>query len=73
MAKRLLTTMVGLPILLVIIWVGLPWIAILVSVVAVLGLLEFHKLAVQSGAKVPIVLIFLLTALFIVNGYISLL
>ena len=71
MAKRLLTTMVGLPILLLIIWAGLPWLTILVAAVSFLGLVEFRKLAIASGAKVPFGLMFLLTSIFIVNGYLS--
>ena len=45
---RILTTVIGLPLLIAIIWFGTPWFTILMTVMAVIGSWEFYRLARQS-------------------------
>lgn len=74
MAYRLLSAVVGIPLLLLVIWLGYPWFSILVGIVATLGVLEFSSLGLQRGAR-PITyfaiiwaLGFVATAHFITRG-----
>ena len=45
MFSRLLTTTIGTPLVIGAIWYGLPWLSLLVSGFAVLGTLEFYRMA----------------------------
>ncbi len=45
MFSRLLTTAIGTPVVIGAIWYGVPWLSLLVSVFAVLGTLEFYRMA----------------------------
>ena len=58
MVQRLITAVVGLPIVLGALWFGLPWLTILIGVVALLGLLEFAALARNLGAlpSIPVLI-----------------
>ena len=71
MAQRLLTALVGVPLLAGAIWVGFPWLTVLVAVVALLGLREFYRMA--PGLDVPVILLVgaLWTTLFIVSGQLA--
>ncbi len=51
MLYRVLTAIVGLPLLLLVVRFGLPWLSILVGIVAVLGVAEFSRLALQRGLR----------------------
>jgi len=58
MKQRIITAVLGIPLLLVFVWFEasrFPLIAILVAVFAALGILEFYRLASLSGAR-PLVL-----------------
>ena len=44
MLLRTLTALVGLAVLLGVLWAGVPWVFLLVSLAAVLGLREFYRL-----------------------------
>ena len=74
MRSRLLTATVGLPILVAVVWLGLPWMTVLVGVVTVLGVQEFMVLARQRGVEpfgllaVVWALGFIGTAHFIADG-----
>ncbi len=71
LVRRTLTALVGTPILIGAIWVGFPWLTILVAVVALLGLREFYRMAL--GPRVPLLLPLgaLWTVLFIVSGQLA--
>ena len=71
MARRILTALVGIPLLFGAIWFGSPWLTILVAAASLLALREFYGMAPQW--KGPTVLVFgiLWTALFIVTGQLS--
>ena len=71
MASRILTALVGVPLLIGAIWLGFPWLAILVAVVALLGLREFYRIPPGLGSQCLLVVAALWTALFIVAGQIT--
>ena len=48
---RILTAVVGLPLLIAIIWYGEPWFTILIAVMAALGSWEFYRMATQEKIK----------------------
>jgi len=49
--KRVVTALLITPIPFTAIWFGEPWFTVLISVVAVLGAIEFYRLATASGAS----------------------
>ena len=56
MAGRLLTALVGIPLLVGAIWVGVPWLTILVGAAVLLGLREYHQMTNPTRSPVPLVL-----------------
>ncbi len=56
MAGRLLTALVGIPLLLGAIWLGTPWLTILVGAAALLGLREYHQMTSPTPSLVPLAL-----------------
>ena len=50
MKPRILVALVGIPALLVAIWVGFPALTIVVAAAALIGLWEFHRMAKASNA-----------------------
>ena len=71
MRVRLLVSLIGIPTLFGILWAGFPYLAILVGIVALLGLWEFYRLAQASGAQVYLPVGVLWTVLFVVNGQLT--
>ena len=71
MTRRILTALVGVPLLIAAIWAGFPWLTILVAAVALLGLREFYRMI--PGPKSPALLTVgaLWTTLFIVAGQLT--
>ena len=71
MARRTLTALVGVPLILGAVWVGYPWLTLLVAVVALLGLYEFYRMS--PGLTGPLVFSsgVVWTILFIVGGQLS--
>jgi phosphatidate cytidylyltransferase len=63
--RRILTTVVGLPLLIVIIWLGAPWFSLLMAVMAGLASWEFYRMAgrikVQPITYFAIALVVLIT------------
>lgn len=68
MAKRVLSALVGLPLLLLVVWAGFPWFTILVAVVSLLALRELARLARGEGLELPAPLAGTWAVAFIVNG-----
>ena len=74
MIQRVLTALVGIPLLLLVVRLGSPWLSILVAIVAIQGVREFSDLALQRGARAltPFammwVLAFIATGHFIADG-----
>ncbi|MBL7165239.1 MAG: phosphatidate cytidylyltransferase [Dehalococcoidales bacterium] len=65
--KRVITTLVIIPLPVAAIWFGEPWFTALMAVVAVLGVMEFYRLAVASRASPLACIGVVLTLLFIVS------
>jgi phosphatidate cytidylyltransferase len=65
--KRVITTLVIIPLPFAAIWFGEPWFTVLMVVVAVLGVMEFYRLAIASGASPLTCIGAVLTLLFIVS------
>ena len=49
--QRILTAVIGLPVLFAIIWFGNPWLTLIIAVIAILGSLEFHRMTVSDTMK----------------------
>jgi len=63
--QRTLTAVIGLPIFIVVIWFGNPWFTIFMAIIAVLGSIEFNRMAnhnkIQPIAYFGTAIIFILT------------
>lgn len=68
MLRRLLTALVGIPILLAAIWWGNPWLILLLAVAAVLGVREFYRLSRARETALPTALGGLWALAFIVGA-----
>ena len=68
MAWRILTALVGIPLLMGAIWLGSPWLTVLVAAAALLGLREFYGIAPSTRFPIFSALGALWTVLFIVSG-----
>jgi phosphatidate cytidylyltransferase len=51
--QRVLSSVVGLPIIFVAIWFGSPWFSLLVAVAALIGIIEFHSIFTQGKLRLP--------------------
>lgn len=71
MALRIITGLIGVPLLVLIIWAGGIWLTILVLVAALIGLQEFYRMARGTGADVAPVFGALWTTLFVLNGQLA--
>ena len=49
LAQRILSAVILIPIILASIWFGDPWFTLLIGVIALLGVIEFYRLAAQKG------------------------
>jgi phosphatidate cytidylyltransferase len=67
--QRLLSAAVFIPILLAIIWLGNPWLCLLVAAVAALGSLELSRMATHGGWQPSVVLGVAFTLFFIADAY----
>ena len=56
MAQRVLTALVGIPVVLSAIWWGAPWLTMLVMLVAALGVWEVYKLTLPETGRLPFTL-----------------
>ena len=71
MTRRILTALVGVPVLIGAIWAGFPWLTILVAVVALMGLREFYRMTLLPQLPVLLPLGALWTILFIAGGQLT--
>ena len=71
MAQRVLTGLVGIPVLVGAVWVGFPWLTILVAIVAVLSLWEFYRISPGVSLTVLFPLGAIWTILFLVSGQLT--
>ena len=56
MLPRALTASVGIPILVAAIWWGAPWLTILVSLLAIYGIIELYRMTPANAGPLPAVL-----------------
>ncbi len=49
--QRIITTAIGLPLLIIIVWLGNPWFALGIAALAVLAGIEFYKICHMTGLK----------------------
>ncbi len=68
---RVYSGLVGIPALLLFIWLGVPTTAALVSAAAVIGVYEFHRLTIRAGATVMLLLGLTATVLFTVDAVVD--
>ena len=69
MVSRVISAIVGIPLVIVAVLVGLPWLSLLTAILATLGTLEFYRMAKQREAR-PASLLGIAWALsFIVSGH----
>ena len=68
---RVYSSLVGVPGLLLMIWLGVPATAALVSAAAVIGVYEFHRLTIRAGATVMLLLGIIATVLFTVDAVVD--
>lgn len=54
--QRVLTALVGIPVLLAAIWWGSPWLTVLLALVVVLGIREFYRLFNSTNTRLPVAL-----------------
>ena len=71
MASRILTALVGVPLLVGAIWLGFPWLTILVATAAILGLREFYGIAPGIWRPTIFLVGALWTVAFIIAGQLS--
>ena len=71
MVPRTLTALVGLPILVGIVWVGFPWLTIVVVAAALVGWWEFNRMCSAGDSLVPLTFGALWTALLVISGQLT--
>ena len=68
MGTRIASAIIGLPLVIVAIWVGSPWLSFLVILIAILGYWELHHLISRISAQPPILLGAGWTAALVISG-----
>ena len=56
MVARVISAIVGVPLVVGAVWAGLPWLSVLAAVAASLGVLEFYRLSEGWGARPSVVM-----------------
>ena len=69
MATRVATAIIGLPLLILVVWVGSPWFSVLVAVAAAIGALELSGMARHWGDRPIAPLAMLLAAALVLVAY----
>lgn len=71
MLSRLISAVVGLPLVMAAVWAGPPWLSLLAAALVSLGALEFYRMVERRGAR-PAVLLGIAWALaFTVSGHLG--
>ena len=71
MALRITTALVGLPILIGAIWLGSPWLTLIVAAAAIAALIEFHRMATPSGSRIVLPLSIVWSILLVASGQLT--
>ncbi|MBF8267499.1 MAG: phosphatidate cytidylyltransferase [Dehalococcoidia bacterium] len=56
MIARVISAMVGVPLVMGAVWAGLPWLSLLAAAAAVLGVLEFYRMVERGDARPAVLL-----------------
>ncbi len=68
MIQRVLTALVGIPLLVTAIWLGAPWLTLLLLLVVILGIWEFYRLTPGDGQSLPAPLGIIWVMAFVLGG-----
>ncbi len=49
--RRIITAIIGLPLIVIIVWAGEPWFTLLIALGTILGNIEFYKMVIPSKAR----------------------
>ena len=69
MASRVISAIVGIPLVMAAVWAGLPWLSLLAAILASLGALEFYRMAERREARPAVFLGIAWALAFIVSGH----
>jgi len=69
MFPRVISAIVGVPILMAAVWAGLPWFSLLVAIFAALGTMEFYKIAERREAQPAVLLGIAWSLSFVISGH----
>ena len=69
MASRFISAVIGVPIILTTAFIGLPWLSVLVAIIACFGTLEFYRMAEKMGARPAILLGIIWSLSFIISAH----
>jgi phosphatidate cytidylyltransferase len=72
LAIRSLSSLVGLPLVLLVVWLGPLWLASMTAVAAILGILELYRMAISRDIKPPLVPGIIWTAALVISGLLPL-
>lgn len=67
--QRVITAVIGLPLLLALIWFGNPWFFLAVAIIAILGSLEFYRITISHAMQPVIYFAIAITVLLIISPY----
>ena len=68
MIQRVLTALVGIPLLVTVIWIGAPWLTLLLLLVVILGIWELYRLSPADGQSLPTLLGIIWVMAFVLGG-----
>ena len=71
MAPRIITALVGLPVLIGAVWLGSPWLTVVVAAAALVALIEFYRMGPVSGSRVVLTLSVLWSIGLIASGQLT--
>jgi len=66
--QRVLTALVGIPLLVTVIWIGAPWLTLLLLLVVILGIWELYRLSPADGQSLPTFLGIIWVMAFVLGG-----
>ena len=68
MTQRVLTALAGIPLLVTAIWLGAPWLTLLLLLVVILGIWELYRLSPADGQSLPTFLGIIWVMAFVLGG-----
>lgn len=67
--QRIITSSVGLPLLIAAIWFGTPWFTLIVTAMAIVGTLEFYRMSQNANVKPNVYLGIVWVILLVISPY----